>query len=211
VPQVGPWKGLGDEELLRALPKLGPMPIAGLVRRARRLADLSQRQMARIAHVSAATVGRIEAGDITPSVAVLQRLLAAGGLELVAVDGQGRRVLPMGEIDDTRDGTGRRYPSHLDTILDPKEGEWWADGYGLARPPETFCRDRRRREMARERSRQELQAARAARYRPLPQPPRVRVAEAYAFHEEDLVVEEWDEDFEKWQREEAAADLGGEG
>jgi hypothetical protein len=31
----------------------------------------------------------------------------------------------------------RRYPAHLDTVLDPAPGEWWGDRYGLARPPET--------------------------------------------------------------------------
>ena len=44
----------------------------------------------------------------------------------------------MRDWEDTRDGAERRYPSHLDTILDPEPGEWWADIYGLARPPETF-------------------------------------------------------------------------
>lgn len=111
--------------------------------------DLSQRQLARLVGVSASMVGRIEAGTAVPSVALLQRLLAAAQLELVAIDADGRRVLPMGESDDVRDGADRRYPSHLDTILDPKQGEWWGDLFGLARPPETFYRDRRRRDVAR--------------------------------------------------------------
>jgi transcriptional regulator with XRE-family HTH domain len=127
-------------------PRIGPYPAPGLLRRARRLADLSQRELARVAKVSQPTVARIESGTRTPSVDLMQRLIAPAGLYLVVVDGEGRIVPPMRECEETRDGANRRYPSHLDTILDPRPGEWWADEYGLARPPETFYRDRQRRD-----------------------------------------------------------------
>jgi len=133
----------------RGQARVGPYPIPGLVRRARRIADLSQREMAAAAGVSRSTVARVESGELTPSLDVTQRLLATAGLHLVVVDGEGRVVKPMRESDETRDGGGRRYPSHLDTILDPKDGEWWADEFGLARPPETFVRDRQRRDRMR--------------------------------------------------------------
>ncbi|GIJ29332.1 hypothetical protein Vqi01_44940 [Micromonospora qiuiae] len=149
-------------------PTLGPFPIAGLVRRARRIVGLSQARMGRFAKVAPSTVARVEAGSLTPSLAVLERLLGAAGLYLVAVDQEGRIVLPMEVWDDTRDGADRRYPAHLNTILDPKPGEWWGDIYGLARPPETFRRSRADREARRRRSQWEV---RVAKYRSLPPPP----------------------------------------
>jgi len=66
-----------------------------------------------------------------------------------------------------------RYPSHLDTILDPVAGEWWADDYGLARPPETFYRDRRLRDAMRARSQWEV---RVAKLRNSPEPRRPGLA-----------------------------------
>ena len=131
---------------------------------------MSQRQMARFAKVAPSTVGKVEAGTMVPSVAVLERLLGAAGLYLAVVDQDGRVVLPMEDWDDTRDGAERRYPSHLDTILDPELGEWWADRYGLARPPETFHRDRADRDARRRRSQWEV---RVAQNRGVPPPPRV--------------------------------------
>jgi transcriptional regulator with XRE-family HTH domain len=144
------------------------LPFAGLVRRARRIADLSQREMARAAGVSQAAVSKIEAGALVPSCALLQRVLGAAGLWLVVVDAQGRVVEPMADWPDVRDGARRRYPSHLDTILDPEPGEWWADVYGLMRPPETFRRDREFRDAQRRRSQWEV---RVAKYRLAPPPP----------------------------------------
>lgn len=147
----------------------GTYPIEGLVRHVRRAADLSQRQLARCAKVAPSTIGKIEAGTLVPSVDLLQRLLAIAGHWLVAVDRHGRVVQPMEDWDDTRDGAERRYPAHLDTILDPEPGDWWADVYGLSRPPETFKRDRAERDMRRARSQWEV---RVAKYRSVPPPPR---------------------------------------
>ena len=136
----------------------GAYPVPGLLRRARRMADLSQRQLAARAKVPQSTLARIESGQRAPSLKVFQRLLAAAGLSLVVVDSEGRVVRPMRESDDTRDGGDRRYPSHLDTILDPLPGEWWGDNYGLARPPETFYRNRRKRDAMRAMSEYETRA-----------------------------------------------------
>lgn len=161
----------------RELPRVGRYPASGLIRRARRMADLSQRELARRAKVSQSTVARLESGDLRPSLDVMQTLLATAGLHLVVVDEEGHVVLPMRESVETRDGADRRYPSHLDTILDPRPGEWWADGYGLARPPETFHRDRKRRDEMRARSRWEV---RAKLLRGAPEPPNPVAAEARA-------------------------------
>lgn len=146
----------------------------GLVRAARRRADCSQRELAERAGVSHSTVARIESAALVPSLTMLRRLLAVAELQLVAVDPAGRLVLPMGDDrDDLRDGAERRYPTHLDTILDPPPGEWWADRYGLTSPPETFHRDRGLRDARRRRSKWEV---RVAQHRHLPPPPGGRQA-----------------------------------
>ena len=147
-----------------------PWPIVGIVRAARRRADWSQRELARRVGVHHATIGRIEAGRVTPSLELLQRVLGAAGFRLAVVDDRGRVLPPMRDRDDIRDGADRRYPSHLDTILDPEPGEWWADRYGLARPPETFYRNRLVRDALRRRSQWEV---RVAKYRNVPPPPDV--------------------------------------
>ncbi|WP_085066943.1 helix-turn-helix transcriptional regulator [Catenuloplanes japonicus] len=143
-------------------------PVAGLVRRARRMSDMSQRDLAREASVSPAAVARVETEGLAPSVALLQRILAVAGLHLVVVDPDGHIVQPMRVWDETYDGAERRYPAHLSTILDPRAGDWWGDQYGLARPPETFHRSRELRERQRRRSQWEV---RVAKYRNDPPPP----------------------------------------
>ena len=145
-----------------------PWPAAGIVRAVRRRADASQRELARFAQVHPATIGRIEAGTLTPSLAMVLRIIGAAGLRLVVVDESGRVLKPMRDRADLRDGAERRYPSHLDVITDPEPGEWWADLYGLARPPETFYRNREVRDALRRRSQWEV---RVAKYRAAPRPP----------------------------------------
>ncbi|GAA5147153.1 hypothetical protein GCM10023321_07720 [Pseudonocardia eucalypti] len=130
--------------------------VAGLVRAVRRRADLSQRELAARAGVSRSTVNRVEAGGYAPSLAMLSRLLAVADVHLVAVDGQGHVVPPLRAWDNTKDGANRHFPAHLDTVLDPRDGEWWGDRFGLARPPETYHRDRRLRDAQRARSRWEV-------------------------------------------------------
>jgi transcriptional regulator with XRE-family HTH domain len=142
--------------------------IPGLIRKLRRRADLSQRELAKAAKVSPSTVARVESGALVPSLTMLLRLLAAGRLMLVVTDEQGTVVQPMRVWDDTHDGAERAFPAHLDLILDPRRGEWWADVYGLARPPETFHRDRRYRDARRRRSQWEV---RVKQFYALPPPP----------------------------------------
>ncbi|MDG4822620.1 helix-turn-helix transcriptional regulator [Asanoa sp. WMMD1127] len=153
--------------------RIGPtkLPAAGLVRAARRRADFSQRELARKSAAAQGTIARIESGDLTPSLAMIEKLLGACGFQLVAVDHEGCVLRPMRDTEDTLDGAGRRYPAHLDVILDPLPGEWWADIYGLARPPETFYRDRARRDRQRRRSQWEV---RVKKYRFVPPPPTAR-------------------------------------
>ncbi|HVU92486.1 MAG TPA: helix-turn-helix transcriptional regulator [Jatrophihabitans sp.] len=136
--------------------KIGGYPLTGIIRQVRRRADFSQRELARFARLSPAAVGAIESGRLTPSLATLQRLLNAATCQLVVVDADGRLVLPLMVWGNVADLAGRRLPAHLDTILDPEPGEWWADGYGLVRPPETFRRNRQYRDWQREQSRRDV-------------------------------------------------------
>jgi transcriptional regulator with XRE-family HTH domain len=150
---------------------VGSLP--GLIRKARRIADLSQRELARRARISSTTVGRVEAGTLVPSLQTLEQMLNAARLLLVVVDADGRVVRPMQIWQDVFDGADRLYPAHLDTILDPRFGEWWADTYGLARPPETFRRNRRIRDAERRRSQWEVRVAQYRNDPPPPEPGRV--------------------------------------
>jgi transcriptional regulator with XRE-family HTH domain len=146
---------------------LGGYPLSSIVRRVRRTADFSQRELAKYAEVSPSAVAAIETGAKTPLLVTLQRILHAANYQLVVVDVAGRLVLPLEVWQDVADGADRRYPAHLDTILDPVLGDWWADCFGLARPPETFRRNRAMRDYQRRRSQWEV---RVAQYRTDPPP-----------------------------------------
>ncbi|ADU46942.1 helix-turn-helix domain-containing protein [Intrasporangium calvum] len=87
------------------------------VTRARRRADLSQRELAARLGVSQSVVNRWEGGS-PMSVNRLVTILALAGLRLCVVDGSGRQVDPT-PSDVVRDNAGRRFPSHLD--VDPPE------------------------------------------------------------------------------------------
>jgi transcriptional regulator with XRE-family HTH domain len=58
------------------------MPIADIVREARRRAGLTQAALAARAGVPKSTVGRIESGARRPSVELVERLVRAAGLEV---------------------------------------------------------------------------------------------------------------------------------
>jgi transcriptional regulator with XRE-family HTH domain len=149
---------------------IGGYPLSGIVRQARRRADLSQRELAKFAKVSPALIGAVETGLRTPSLDTLRRILNAANFQLVVVDADGRLIVPLEVWQDTADGAGRRYPAHLDTILDPQFGDWWADQYGLARPPETFRRNRAYRDYERRMSQWQVRV-KQLRNAPKPRPP----------------------------------------
>ena len=92
----------------------------GLVRRARRAADLSQRDLAARLGVSQSTVARWETGQSSPTLYLVEQMLALSGLRLTLIDSAGEPVVPMRE-DAPRDRAGRRYPAHVD--LDALG--WW--------------------------------------------------------------------------------------
>ena len=92
----------------------------GMVRRIRRVAGLSQRDLASLLDASQSRVARWETGRTSPSLADLERMAARAGLRLVLVDDHGASVEPMRE-DGARDRGGRRFPAHVDL----RAAEWW--------------------------------------------------------------------------------------
>ena len=110
-----------DEEVQWYL--MGPFDgeIPGLVRRIRRILDVSQRGLAVILEVSQSVVARWETGRTSPRASVLQRLLRLAGLHAsVRDDETGEEVGPMRD-DGARDRGGRRYPAHVDLAVNG----WW--------------------------------------------------------------------------------------
>jgi len=100
------------------------LDIPGLLRRARHVADLSQRDLARAAGVTRKVVGSLESGAVAdPRVSTLQRLLAAADCSLAVVDGSGAALTPSD--DDPRDRAGRRFPGHLDVRPVHDLHDWW--------------------------------------------------------------------------------------
>jgi HTH-type transcriptional regulator/antitoxin HipB len=90
--------------------------VARLVMRVRRMADLSQRDLAARLGTSPSTVARIETGGCSVSVGLLSRILGFAGLRLTVVAADGVPVTPVA-VDGLRDNAGRRFPAHLDVDL----------------------------------------------------------------------------------------------
>lgn len=71
--------------------------VPGLIRRVRRVTDLSQRELAARLSVGAATVARWETGETTPGLREMALLLAVAGWELAVAAG------PHGEVECSPD------------------------------------------------------------------------------------------------------------
>jgi transcriptional regulator with XRE-family HTH domain len=85
------------------------MDVATFLRSARRAAGLSQRELARRAHTSAAAVCLYERGERVPRVDTLERLLAAAGATLslqahddpdIDLDARGRDLVAVLDLAD---------------------------------------------------------------------------------------------------------------
>ncbi|SDP14453.1 HTH-type transcriptional regulator / antitoxin HipB [Pedococcus dokdonensis] len=87
--------------------------VDAVIARARRVAGLSQRELAGEAGVAPSTVAAIESGTRLPSIGLLCRLLSVAGLRLAVVDEADAEVVPF-PSDVIRDNAGRRFPAHLD-------------------------------------------------------------------------------------------------
>jgi transcriptional regulator with XRE-family HTH domain len=119
-----------------------------LLRRIRRRADLSQRELADLLSVAPSTVARAELGQRDLQVTVLVTAAELAGLRLALLDSDGHEVPGM-DPGAVRDLSGRRFPAHLDTRYGD-EG-WWhgAERYSRERPWYTFDRDRQTRDAVR--------------------------------------------------------------
>lgn len=86
-----------------------------LLAQVRRIADLSQRELAHLAGVPQASVAALESGSRSVRLEVFVRLVAAAGMR-VAVLGPGGEELAPFASDAVRDNAGRRFPAHLDVL-----------------------------------------------------------------------------------------------
>jgi transcriptional regulator with XRE-family HTH domain len=119
--------------------------LAGALRRIRRTADMSQREIAQAVGVAPTVVAKAEARARDLPVRLLTLLAAVAGLRLALLDSTGTEVPPM-TAAAVRDAAGRLLPAHLDT----RHGDdrWWGEVHRpRARPPRyTYDRDRARRD-----------------------------------------------------------------
>jgi HTH-type transcriptional regulator/antitoxin HipB len=115
--------------------------VAAALRRIRRLADASQRELAERIGISKSTVAAVESGSRGLDVRVLACAAELAGLSLALVDANGEPVEGMAP-NGVRDRLGRRFPAHLDTRYSD-EG-WWhgPERYSRSTPWYTFDRSR---------------------------------------------------------------------
>lgn len=96
--------------------------LSGALRRIRRLADLSQRELALACRIPQSAVAQAETGRRDLAVGALTTAAVLAGLRLALLDQDGREVSAMA-ADAVRDLSGRRFPAHLDTRRSD-EGQW---------------------------------------------------------------------------------------
>ena len=131
--------------------RVSDFDLPGALRRIRRTADCSQRELAERMGMSKSAIAAVESGARDLTVRLLTGAASLAGLRLALLDGHGLEVDGMAQ-GAVRDEAGRRFPAHLDTRYGD-EG-WWHDAhhYGRPRPWYTFDRDRRTRDGRRERT-----------------------------------------------------------
>ena len=119
--------------------------LGALLRRIRRAADLSQRQLAQRLGVSPTAVAQVETGRRDLPTTLLMRAADLAGLRVALLDGAGDEVAGM-TPDSVRDRGGRHFPAHLDTRHGDED--WWhgSERYSRERPWYTFDRDRHTRD-----------------------------------------------------------------
>ena len=122
--------------------------LPGLLRRIRRQADMSQRELAGAIDVSKSAVAAAESGRSGLDARLLARAAALAGLRLALLDTAGTEVAGMAE-GAVRDMAGRRFPAHLDTRYGDQA--WWhgPERYSRTQPWYTFDRVRETRDWER--------------------------------------------------------------
>jgi transcriptional regulator with XRE-family HTH domain len=128
---------------------VGAFDLAGMVRRIRRLADMSQRELAEACGLSQSAVARAESGRHDLPSSALATAAGVAGLRLALLDASGTEVDPMA-ADSVRDLGRRRFPAHLDTRRSD-DGTWlYAPRRDRPETAFTFGRDRGARDRSRE-------------------------------------------------------------
>jgi HTH-type transcriptional regulator/antitoxin HipB len=115
--------------------------LPGVLRRVRRIADLSQRELAAAVGISPSAVGSAESGARDLPLSVVARIAGVAGFRLSLVDDDGREIAGMAE-NTVRDAAGRRFPAHLDTRY--SEDGWWHGPHRYHRTQPWYTFDRRR-------------------------------------------------------------------
>jgi transcriptional regulator with XRE-family HTH domain len=115
--------------------------LPGALRRVRRNADMSQRELAAAVGVSAAVVAKAESGTRDLPTSLLARIAEVAALRLALVDGNGQEVGPMSDAT-VRDMIGRRFPAHLDPRY--SDDRWWHGPDRKYRTQPSYTFDRRR-------------------------------------------------------------------
>ena len=95
--------------------------VAGLVRRIRRILDVSQRGLAALLGVSQSAVARWETERTSPRVSIVQQMLRLAGLGATLHDRESGEVVEPMRADGARTRTGSRYPAHVDLRVTG----WW--------------------------------------------------------------------------------------
>ncbi|MBJ7453347.1 MAG: helix-turn-helix transcriptional regulator, partial [Blastococcus sp.] len=98
--------------------------LAGAVRRIRRCADCSQRELAVAIGTSKSTIAGAETGAAGLDARLLAAAAHLAGLRLALLDASGEEVHGM-HPDAVRDRGGRRFPAHLDTVLSEERASRW--------------------------------------------------------------------------------------
>jgi len=102
---------------------MGPFDggVPGLVRRVRRILDVSQRGLAAIIGVSQSVVARWETGRTSPRVSALQQLLQLARIRVELKDDDTDEEIGPMRADGARNRAGSRYPAHVDLEVTG----WW--------------------------------------------------------------------------------------
>lgn len=122
---------------------LGPFAggTPGLVRRVRRVLDVSQRGLAALLGVSQSQVARWETARTSPRVAVLAEMLRLARVRVRLVhESTGSEVEPMRD-DGGRDRARRRFPAHVDLDVTG----WWVPRDAMTTGQDAWWRARSRR------------------------------------------------------------------
>jgi transcriptional regulator with XRE-family HTH domain len=108
--------------------------VAGYVARVRRVADVSQRELAALVGVGRATLARWESGEVAMRVDDFAAVLGCANLKLVVLNGDECPVPPF-HADAVRDNAGRRFPAHLDVLPPDQRPHNRGNGARYDRPP----------------------------------------------------------------------------